>query len=46
MVVLLVRFLEQGKGKLSERSKAKELQALNDMEIQAIETKYLEIFQE
>jgi hypothetical protein len=43
-VALLIRFLEQGKGKLSERAKTKEFQALNEQEINAIEEKYKEIF--
>ena len=43
-VALLVRFLDQGKGKLSERAKTKEFQALTDAEIGAIENKYQEIF--
>ena len=44
-VALLVRFLEQGKGKLSERAKTKEFQLLQDQEVEAIENKYQEIFQ-
>jgi hypothetical protein len=43
-VALLVRFLEQGGGKLSERAKSKEFLALKDVEIKAIENKYEEIF--
>ena len=42
-VALLVRFLEQGKGKLSERAKAGEFQALTETEIEAIENKYQEV---
>lgn len=42
-VALLVRFLEQGKGQLSE--KAKEFEALTDEEVIEIENKYQEIFQ-
>ena len=44
-VALIVRFLEQGKGKLSERAKTKEFQVLQDEEVEAIENKYQEIFQ-
>lgn len=43
-VALLVRFLEQGEGKLSERAKSKEFQALNEKEIEEIENKFKEIF--
>ena len=43
-VALVVRFLEQGKGKLSERAKAKEFEALTEAEIATIENKYQEIF--
>jgi len=43
-VALLVRFLEQGKGKLSERAKAKEFEALTEAEVATIENKYQEIF--
>jgi Fic family protein len=44
MVALLVRFLEQGKGKLSERAKTKEFKDLSEKEIEMIENKYQEIF--
>ncbi|MDB5249147.1 MAG: filamentation induced by camp protein fic [Segetibacter sp.] len=44
MVALLVRFLEQGGGKLSERAKTKEFTELNEIEIHSIENKYEEIF--
>lgn len=44
MVALLVRFLEQGKGKLSERTRTKEFKDLREDEIQIIESKYEEIF--
>ncbi len=44
-VALLVRFLEQGNGKLSERAKTKEFAALTAEEVDAIENKYQEIFQ-
>jgi hypothetical protein len=43
-VALVVRFLEQGKGKLSERAKTKEFEVLTEAEIAAIENKYQEIF--
>lgn len=43
-VALLVRFLEQGKGKLSERAKTREFKALAETEIEAIENKYKEVF--
>jgi len=43
-VALLVQFLEQGKGKLSERAKTKEFKELNNDEIAMIETKYQEVF--
>lgn len=44
-VALLVRFLEQGNGKLSERAKTKEFKELTEEEVAAIENKYQEIFQ-
>lgn len=44
MVALIVRFLEQGDGKLSERARTKELFALKPEEIEMIENKYREIF--
>jgi hypothetical protein len=44
-VALLVRFLEQGNGKLSGRAKSGELKELTDDEVEAIEKKYKEIFQ-
>jgi Fic family protein len=43
-VAFLVRFLEQGGGKFSERAKSREFPALQDEEILAIENKYDEIF--
>jgi Fic family protein len=43
-VALLVRFLEQGKGKLSERARTNEFKVLENDEIKAIETKYEEVF--
>ena len=45
-VALLVRFLEQGNGKLSERARTKDFQALTNDEIVSIENKFNEIFQE
>lgn len=44
LVALLVRFLEQGNGKLSERAKAKEFKALTAPEVEAIEQVFQEIF--
>jgi Fic family protein len=43
-VALLVRFLEQGEGNLSERAKSKEFQVLSIKEIEEIENKFQEIF--
>jgi Fic family protein len=45
MVSLLVRFLEQGKGKLSKRSTEKEFSALTEIEIKDIETQFSTIFE-
>ena len=44
MVALLVRFLEQGNGKLSKRSREKEFKTLEEKEIANIQTRYQEIF--
>ena len=44
-IALLVRFLEQGNGKLSKRAKEKELPPLTDKEIQEIEKKYAFYFE-
>ena len=44
MVALIVRFLEQNSGILSERAKSKEFEALKEDEIKDIENKYQEIF--
>jgi hypothetical protein len=44
IVALLVRFLEQGNGKLSERAQTKEFQALTSDEVVSIENKFNEIF--
>lgn len=43
-VSLLVRFLEQGNGKLSERAKSGEFKELTNEEAEAIESRYQEIF--
>ena len=43
-VALLVRFLEQGNGKLSERAKSDEFKELSNEEVEAIENRYQEIF--
>ena len=45
MVALLVRFLEQGNGKLSNRAKEKEFEMLADDEVKHIEGLFLEIFE-
>lgn len=45
-VALLVRFLEQGGGKLSERAKSKGFRALEKEEVKTIENKYEEIFRQ
>lgn len=44
MVALVIRFLEQGNGILSERARNKEFQLLSGDEILQIEQKYREIF--
>jgi Fic family protein len=44
-VALIVRFLQQGKGRLSERAKAREFKELTEEEVRSIENKYQEIFQ-
>ncbi|QNF31222.1 Fic family protein (plasmid) [Adhaeribacter swui] len=44
LIALLVRFLEQGKGSLSERAKTKEFSKLTSDEVLAIENRYQEIF--
>lgn len=43
-VALLIRFLEQGNGRLSERVKSKEFSVLMPDEVQRIEERYQEIF--
>ena len=44
LVDLLIRFLVQNGGKLSKRAQKKEFEKLTNSEIQAIESKYTEIF--
>lgn len=44
LIDLVVRFLEQGNGKFSERAKNKELNALTENEAAQIEGRYKEIF--
>jgi Fic/DOC family len=44
LVDLLIRFLSQNDGKLSKRARAKEFEKLTEVEVQAIETKFSEIF--
>lgn len=44
IIALLVRFLEQGNGYLSERAKTQEFKELSEKERIAIETKFQEIF--
>ena len=46
LVALLIRFLEQNKGRLSKRARTKEFEALSDSEIEEIEEKYMSIFLE
>ena len=46
LVDLLIRFLFQNNGKLSKRGRSKEFDKLTDKEIQAIEAKYAEVFQQ
>ncbi|MGI9228645.1 MAG: Fic family protein [Gammaproteobacteria bacterium] len=45
-VDLLIRFLTQSKGKLSKRAREKEFIMLTEAEIQEIENKYKQVFQE
>ncbi len=44
VVALLIRFLDQGKGRLSSRARTKEFAALEENEVGAIEKKYAEVF--
>lgn len=46
MVALLIRFLEQNKGRLSQRAREREFAALKDEEIQVIESIYARCFEE
>ena len=46
LVNLLIRFLEQNDGKLSKRVREKEFNQLTETEIEAIEHKRDEIFQD
>jgi len=41
---LLIRFLHQNGGKLSNRARSKEFSALTDEEVQVFENKFEEIF--
>ena len=45
MIALLVRFLEQGDGKLSKRAKEKEFEKLTIEEVKDIEGLYKDVFQ-
>ncbi len=45
-VALLIRFMEQGEGILSESAKSKEFQYLKEEEIKAIEAAYHQVFSE
>lgn len=45
MVLLLVRFLEQGNGKLSQRALKKEFSTLTTIEVEEIQKNYVEIFE-
>jgi Fic family protein len=45
LVALLVRFLDQNEGKLSKRAREKEFASLKDSELNVIQNKYIEIFQ-
>ncbi len=44
MISLIIGFLEQGNGNLSERSRKKEFSALTQKEVEEIEAKFKEIF--
>ncbi|MGC9343790.1 MAG: hypothetical protein ACP5E3_13885 [Bacteroidales bacterium] len=44
MVALLIRFLDQNNGELSNRARNREFSALNDDEIRLIEDRYRGIF--
>ena len=45
LVDMLIRFLNQNKGKLSKRARDKEFNKLTEVEIETIERKYDDIFQ-
>jgi hypothetical protein len=45
LVALLVRSLDQNEGKLSKRAREKEFASLKDSELNVIQNKYIEIFQ-
>lgn len=45
LVDLLIRFLVQNDGKLSKRARKREFEKLTILEVQAIENKYVEIFE-
>ena len=45
LVAMLVRFLEQNNGTLSNRALSKEFSALKENEVQEIETLYRDIFE-
>lgn len=44
-VALLIRFLDQNNGKLSNRARTKEFSVLNNEEVKCIETQYHNVFQ-
>jgi len=46
LVDLLIRFLNQNGGKLSQRARDKEFSQLTEAEVQAIERKYIDVFNE
>jgi len=44
MITLLVKFLEQGQGKISQRGRKKEFKQLTSREVGMIEKKYKDVF--
>ena len=44
-VALLIRFLEQNNGKLSNRARTQEFLALTNEEVELIENQYQDVFQ-
>jgi len=46
LIALAVRSLDQNNGRLSKRSREKELKEMNDAEVEAMEKKYKEVFSE